>query len=864
MVIICCASLCGNFHVIKRGDIKIGVIDENSRPYTAFVDNGAIIDDVLDSKLLDYATNGYFSDLYKTSIHAIYYAVYSLFTLGKRSLINEDLITSFIMAHFNASSGIFEDDYSNRYLAIDFSGIYAFYPWTSLLEINCYAVLALDLLGGLDLINIQDFIDFIWSCYNPVTSGFIGQPYDSNLHPKFKMSTMDNTFYAVETLDLLMPNWIGYTTERNDIVTFVNSLQNARGNFDNDVDDTFSTLSSYEDNMLAAYYCVKTLDKFGMADTIDTTDFYFYLDDNYISPSEYPDVEGDDFFVFENPTVLVNKSNLIATAMGVELSEISGFTGHDKDEAVQYLLNNRNGIGNWNDGVEYGYHELTYTFQIIRSLYEVNTLSQLSSGEINVIANAIMLYYDGYSGFCLISPDYMSVELINCLINSFESKNRINELDINGIYNAEMNALQMSNNRPYFTYATGMDASYTGFKTFPIEFNNLGLKTKVKIIDSLMSLKNNFFVLESMEKMFKLDDLDAECGLEDFIDEIVACQFLDNGYEGFGGFFAVHMFNAYPMDFKEKNIFLEYSYYALKTLELLTNYMGTGSVLNVSFDQSALYMYISSNIIETIDVIYYDPEYSSDTDIILKNTYYMAYLLNILNMYTLDDQKILNFIDQNIDYTNLKNIYYCWKISETLHLEYEFDINASISLIQEVYDPLLNELYSTTEKNIIIQELLWMVCDMAKNDRIRITPNYDPAVSLGGWNNISCTLGNLVLNNFGTYASVRFESPQLGVEFLTQSNNFFYKNVHVPKDASNFPLIDGNITVYNVADKVAWKYISFLITNSDSPIDNSPQNPNSAIINAIPLIISFLAIPGCAIVVSSKHKTKSKLRLNQS
>ena len=233
-------------------------------------------------------------------------------------------------------------------------------------------------------------------------------------------------------------------------------------------------------------------------------------------------------------------------------------------------------------------------------------------------------------------------------------------------------------------------------------------------------------------------------------------------------------------------------------------------------------------------------------------------------MYALDDQKIVNFIDQNIDYTNLKNLYYCWKISETLNLEYEFDIDSSLSLIQDVYDPLLNELYSTTEKNLIIQELLWMVCDMAKNDRIRITPNYDPVVSLGGWNNISCTLGNLVLNDFGTYASVRFESPQLGVEFLTKSNNRFYKDVHVPQDASNFLLIDGNVTVYNVADKVAWKYISFLITDGSELGESTPLNMDGAIINAIPLIISFLAIPGCVIVVSSKQKTKSKLRLNQS
>ena len=97
MVFIFCVSLGANFHVVERLEINSGETLHNFRPYTSYVDNRAIIDDDLDSKLADYATNGYFSDLYKTSIHAIYYAVYTLFTLGKRSLIDEALVTSFIM-----------------------------------------------------------------------------------------------------------------------------------------------------------------------------------------------------------------------------------------------------------------------------------------------------------------------------------------------------------------------------------------------------------------------------------------------------------------------------------------------------------------------------------------------------------------------------------------------------------------------------------------------------------------------------------------------------------------------------------------------------------------------------------------------
>ena len=97
----------------------------------------------------------------------------------------------------------------------------------------------------------------------------------------------------------------------------------------------------------------------------------------------------------------------------------------------------------------------------------------------------------------------------------------------------------------------------------------------------------------------------------------------------------------------------------------------------------------------------------------------------------------------------------------------------------------------------------------------------------------------------------------------TKSNNLFYRNIHIPNDFSSYPVIEGNITVYHVAEKVAWKYISFVITTDEDSNNAIPQNMEEAIMNAVPLIISFLAIPGCVIVVSSKKKSRSKLKLNR-
>ena len=153
---------------------------------------------------------------------------------------------------------------------------------------------------------------------------------------------------------------------------------------------------------------------------------------------------------------------------------------------------------------------------------------------------------------------------------------------------------------------------------------------------------------------------------------------------------------------------------------------------------------------------------------------------------------------------------------------------------------------------------------MAENDRIRITPSFSPSITPGGWNNISCTLGNLVLRDFGTYATVRFESPQLGVELLAKNNDLFYKNLQVSKDFPDNSIIEGNISVYIVSEKVAWKHISFLITTNNDLSGSMAPNVDNAIVTSIPLIISFLAIPGCVIVFSSKHKSKSKVRFNKS
>jgi len=292
-------------------------------PHPSFNQNLDNIESVFSAKLNNYSDLGYFPQIYESSLQATYYALNILNATEKLGEINQTKIVNYIMTHYNSSSHIFMDKYAYRYLDTDISKVY--YPLSSVLEVNCYAVLSLDILGQLDLIEIQDSIDFIWSCYNPATSGFIGQPYDSSLPDFFKTSTMDNTYFAIATLDLLMTVWTGHSTERNALVQYINGLQSANsfhgkfGGFSNDEDSMFNTLEMYDPNLLSSYYCVKSLEIFDMVDTIRISDFHQYLGVLYNSENA--------FFIINYESSDDNFINIVATAIGLELSDLTGFTG---------------------------------------------------------------------------------------------------------------------------------------------------------------------------------------------------------------------------------------------------------------------------------------------------------------------------------------------------------------------------------------------------------------------------------------------------------------------------------------------------------------------------------------------------------
>ena len=142
------------------------------------------INSIFDEKLDAYNDSDFFPQIYESSLQATYYGLSILDAIGKLNSADKPQFIQYIMEHYNSSSNLFMDKYAYRYLDTDFS--HSYYPLSTVLEVNCYAILSLSLLDSLYLLNTSKTIDFLWSCYNPSSSGFISQPYDPSLDETFK------------------------------------------------------------------------------------------------------------------------------------------------------------------------------------------------------------------------------------------------------------------------------------------------------------------------------------------------------------------------------------------------------------------------------------------------------------------------------------------------------------------------------------------------------------------------------------------------------------------------------------------------------------------------------------------------------
>lgn len=66
-------------------------------------------------------------------------------------------------------------------------------------------------------------------------------------------------------------------------------------------------------------------------------------------------------------------------------------------------------------------------------------------------------------------------------------------------------------------------------------------------------------------------------------------------------------------------------------MELLTEYLNIGDITFINFDISELYNYLMRRTVETSEILYFQPTYTDDIDILLQNTYYLIYILKTLD-----------------------------------------------------------------------------------------------------------------------------------------------------------------------------------------------------------------------------------------
>ena len=111
--------------------VDLGYIYDNEVPQLSSSRNFENLEDVFTTKLNNYSSLGYFPQIYKPSLQATYYAIYILDAIGKIDQIDQTRITNFIMADYNSSTYTFIDVYAERYLSIDFSTRYEYYPFTT-------------------------------------------------------------------------------------------------------------------------------------------------------------------------------------------------------------------------------------------------------------------------------------------------------------------------------------------------------------------------------------------------------------------------------------------------------------------------------------------------------------------------------------------------------------------------------------------------------------------------------------------------------------------------------------------------------------------------------------------------------------
>ncbi|MBD3351377.1 MAG: hypothetical protein GF364_07810 [Candidatus Lokiarchaeota archaeon] len=772
--------------------------------------NNDIIEHMFTEYIDQYNEYGYFPSYYIPSLQGTYYALSILNTLNRMDSLNQTQLVEFVMDHYNTSTGIFIDDYALRYLDTDFNIKY--YPLSSVLQVNAYAVLSLHLLGRVYLIDFQKMIDFIWQCYNPISGGFAGRRYDPGLSNYTKAATLDNTYFAILTLELLLDSWNNYESEKSAIIDFIINSQELNpqnddyGGFDNAPHTHYYYLYFLDPNIHASYYALKVLELFNSTNSIDIPAFHCYLSFLYHSDSHYFHV--GQFQSFERQSVFPS------TAMGGELSILTGYTGINETKCIEYILSHRNEGGIWDINDYYGCYELIDTFQVIRSLCESWDMRGLNSSKRDQIA-ASMDLFRSYRGYSFTSREYTKVSQLYSLAESFRLYNKVGDLELLEIYDLFEGAYleETEEKTRIFRGYLNTNGVYGKFRLTPIEFENYGTLEHTNYIDPLSSHKWSYKALIALDKLYKLDDFDNYHNLTKLLHSAEACQILDPDSDQFGGFLPSEFMKHYNLEFQERYVQFDHTYYALKTIDFLADWLGLGTIFNTSVDPWALVVYLFPDTIETPEVMYYKADYDTgeDIELRLKHTFYLADIYHMLNYtHLLNPQRIRAFVLESINYSNLENLYYCFKLDELLSLDIDYNLDLAHRLIKDIYDPLHHEIYLTPKHLEINPNSFYWMCYMAQYDDYKINVDYPSEVQMTSQFNFSTRVSNVVLDTIISSQTLKFESNILGIHTLEdRGDGIFEFEAEIPLNPNLYPTVEGSLNLYEGPNVIFSRPISF-------------------------------------------------------
>jgi prenyltransferase beta subunit len=784
----------------KSPEIILPTSTNDITPQIANTSNRDLINAVLDVYDANYESLGYYPEHHITNLLSTFNALFILKAINRLSIVDTEAVMNFTLSFRDELSPAFIDPYSMRYLDTNFQ--LSYYPRYSVLETTCYAVGNLALLDELEVIDVPSIMEYIWSCYKATDGAFIGQPYSISLDPRFLIPTLENTYFAVQALTLLGEDWDLKAIEKAAIVQFINSLQihGSNGGFCNDPDPTFESLGdiSYEVSLLSSYYALTLLEIFSMAETINMMDFHSFLTGLYQPEEHY-------FKISPYPTPLT-QCNLIATAIAVELSDLTSFSDYDRNACVQYLFDHRNSNGAWDASSNEAYHEILSTYEVMRSMDELNLLSTLPTAEKNAIQQFVELFHSG-SAYGPLSTKYTALESLGWIVRSFHEFDRIDEISLLAVYMDFLGAYDViygPTRTSYGFYSTiDQDPNFRRFRSYPIEYFSSGHHVYNEEIDGLFMSKNVYCALDSMKRMVKLDDFANDHNLTRLINCLIDAQYLAND-PYFGGFLPYSVCKDFSIASQQAKIYLEHAYYAIKAMEILASELGYTDINDVGFDDAALAVYIDERMITTPTESYYNPERPVCALTRLENTYQALYVLHATNhMNTINLDKVETYVRNVLNHESLKSVYYCYKIASLLNLSIDFNLSRTLALVNKLHNPVDQVFYEDVAHQKSSHEALGWICEMADEDHVRVLVEHSAQAILGSNTVIATNLCNLMLTDFGPYAVVKFESEQLGTTSLFKlANNTFQATLFIPALNTNYPTVIGDLVVYDRSVKI--------------------------------------------------------------